>query len=381
MKRKTLNEAYPELINEWHPTKNESLHPQDVFPGSNQKVWWLGTCGHSYEKRVSSKVSGAGCPYCSGHLPLVGINDLATTHPQLVSEWHPIKNEPLTPQEVKAHSNKKVWWQCQHNHEWEARIHHRSKGSQCPYCSGLLPIVGETDLATLNPKVANEWHPTKNRDLTPQEVTKSSTKKVWWLCQNGHEWETTVHTRNKGYGCPRCKAKKEAASIDESSQTVQHLITRQQSTKNKLVIPGVNNLATTHPQLAKEWHNVKNHPLTPQDIKSGSNKKVWWQCQKGHEWQAKPNHRTNGSGCPYCYGRLPIVGETDLATLNPTVAKQWHPTKNGNLTPQDVTKGSSKKVWWQCEKGHEWETPVHNRYKGNGCPYCSHRIKKNKHLN
>ncbi|MCD8196887.1 MAG: zinc-ribbon domain-containing protein, partial [Lachnospiraceae bacterium] len=29
-------------------------------------------------------------------------------------------------------------------------------------------------------------------------------KKVWWKCENGHEWRATIASRSNGCGCPVC---------------------------------------------------------------------------------------------------------------------------------------------------------------------------------
>ena len=62
-----------------------------------------------------------------------------------------------------------------------------------------------------------------------------------------------------------------------------------------------------------------------------------------------------------------------LVTLNPELSKQWHPTKNGDLTPYDVTTNSHKKIWWNCIKSddHIWLSTIANRNYGRECPYCS----------
>ncbi|MDP3142614.1 MAG: zinc-ribbon domain-containing protein, partial [Candidatus Omnitrophota bacterium] len=132
------------------------------------------------------------------------------------------------------------------------------------------------------------------------------------------------------------------------------------------------NLQIINPSLAKEWHPTKNYSLTPQQISPHSGNKVWWLCYKGHEWEAVVNHRSNGTGCPYCSGRR-ATKDTSLQVVNPILAKEWHPTKNGALAPRDVTSNSSKKVWWICKKGHEWVSTIDNRGQGKGCPYCSNR--------
>ena len=93
----------------------------------------------------------------------------------------------------------------------------------------------------------------------------------------------------------------------------------------------------------------------------------------GHIADASPNRYKKGEGCGVCRGLQIQQGINDLATLHPHLIKEWHPTKNGELTPHDVTQSSGKKVWWQCEKGHEWEATVVKRTDGRGCPYCSNR--------
>jgi DNA-directed RNA polymerase subunit RPC12/RpoP len=127
--------------------------------------------------------------------------------------------------------------------------------------------------------------------------------------------------------------------------------------------------------LAGQWHPIKNGSLTPSDLTPGSNKKVWWVCTKGHEWQATISNRNRGRGCPYCAGRA-VSKDNCLWSLNPSLAAEWHPVKNGRLSPRNVTPGSSKRVWWRCERGHEWTAIIHSRRKGYGrCPYCSGRRK------
>ena len=133
----------------------------------------------------------------------------------------------------------------------------------------------------------------------------------------------------------------------------------------------MSSLLKINPTLAKEWHPTKNAPLTPKDVTPGSNKKVWWICTKGHEWQTKVNDRIyRKTECPYCSGHR-VCDDNSLQTVNPGLSRQWHPTKNGPLTPKDVTPGSTKKVWWTCSEGHTWEAEVRNRNKGTGCPYCA----------
>ncbi len=133
-------------------------------------------------------------------------------------------------------------------------------------------------------------------------------------------------------------------------------------------------LAAKHRSIASEWHPKKNGKLQPKETARASRKKIWWQCSKGHEWKAAVYSRTiGGNGCPYCSGKK-AGKDNSLRKLYPKIARQWHKEKNGSLSASDVTRGSKKKIWWRCSKGHEWQAPVYDRTNGKGCPYCAHRI-------
>jgi hypothetical protein len=113
------------------------------------------------------------------------------------------------------------------------------------------------------------------------------------------------------------------------------------------------NLKMINPRLSREWHPTKNGKLTPEGVTPSSDRKVWWICENMHEWRAKVDRRAHGTGCPYCSGN-DMRRDDCLKTKDPEISNQWHPARNGNLTPKDVTPGSNLKIWWQCEKGHEW---------------------------
>ena len=198
----------PDLAIDWHPTKNGNLTPKDMMAGSCKKVWWVCSKGHEWQAIIRNRSSGAGCPFCAGRA-VCEDNCLQTINPILAIDWHPTKNGNLTPKDVIAGSYKKVWWVCYRGHEWEATINNRSQGRSCPYCSGKKVCL-DNCLKTINPKLAKEWHPTKNDTLTPRDVTPNSNKKVWWLCSKNknHEWQATICHRNNDNGCPHCFKKK-----------------------------------------------------------------------------------------------------------------------------------------------------------------------------
>ena len=52
--------------------------------------------------------------------------------------------------------------------------------------------------------------------------------------------------------------------------------------------------------------------------------------------------------------------------------EQWDKQKNLPLTPDGISYGSKRKVWWRCERGHAWQAAVHTRTgSGTGCPVCA----------
>ena len=343
---KSLAVKNPELAKQWHPTKNGDLTPNGVTTGSSRKVWWICAKGHEWEVAVAKRSSGSGCPYCAGQRAIVGENDLATLNPELAKQWHPTKNDDLTPKKVMPHTNKKVWWQCEKGHEWEASVSKRTMGRGCPYCANKRVCV-DNSLQSLKPELVKQWHPTLNGERTPNDVTPGSDKNAWWLCEKGHEWEAIIYSRSEGNSCPYCSG--------------------------RYAIKGENDLATLNPKLAKQWHPTKNGKTTPCDVTTGSEKRIWWVCEKNskHEWKAVVSSRSNGCGCPYCANQL-VCDDNCLQTLNPELAQQWHPTKNGSKTPNNVVADSNEKVWWLCEKGHEWKAIIKDRNsKGIGCPVCN----------
>lgn len=205
------------------------------------------------------------------------------------------------------------------------------------------------------PELVRQWDIPENRDFDPDQTGYASHKKIWWRCDKGHKWQAMISDRvTKDVGCPYCA--------------------------NRKVLEGYNDLASTYPKLASQWHLSKNGSLTPKMVTHGSCKSVWWQCELGHEWKAAIGNRaTKGHGCPYCAGKKAWPGFNDLATVEPELMKEWHPTFNQGIDPTRIMPCSRKRVWWRCPEGHEWETYLFNRtiYRS-GCPFCAGKLSKRK---
>jgi hypothetical protein len=423
--RKLLIDHNLKIASEWHPTKNGDLRVADFKSGSEKKVWWLCSSDprHEWQTAIRARAhQGNGCPYCSGRSVLPE-NSIAALHPELAREFDVEKNAPLTADSIAPQSNRRVWWRCSRdqNHSWQIVVMQRVlDGSGCPLCRKL-----STSLASQAPEIAKEWHPSKNGDVTPADVTNRSTKSYWFLCPNGHEWKSMIRARTiEGKKCAFCyptRPANKSLSVThpevakewdfennrgETPDTVragsqyrafwicsnnsEHQWQSQvryrtlkgrgcpdcgKTRPNSGVTSESNSLAVLYPNLCCEWHQEKNGELRPEGVSPGSGQNVWWKCEKDpeHLWRARVFQRVKGSGCPFCSGFRPDA-KSSLATTHPKLAAQWHPSQNGELTPNDVSYGSSRKAWWQCakKKSHVWNARIQNRANGRGCPICAY---------
>lgn len=481
---------YPELLTEWNWEKNSPKKPEDFTPRSKYKVWWKCGKGHSWQAPINNRTRDTKnlCPCCSNRM-LCEDNSLAQVRPDIAKDWHPNKNTPLTPNDVVAGGSKKVWWICKHGHEWKTTVGLRvNADSGCPKCSlqtsrieiavyseldalfndvnwrekisgyecdiylrdnnigvevdgvywhspqperelaksvafeseGIqlfrlredgLPQLSDRDtsfkssedeflvisrlvssllkhaklsdqqrvklchyikgpglinetfyrklvanlpapppgqsLADKQPDIAKQWAYDLNAPLSPEHFRHQANKNVWWRCEEGHIWMVSINNRTQhGTGCPACP-------------------------RPYVITPDGRNLAVINPELASEWHPEKNGDTHPEDVRPKSNRKIWWQCSKGHEWQAVLASRAAGRGCPYCYGRY-ATKTNNLASKYPELLEEWDREKNKGLNPSDFTPHVSKKVWWRCRKGHSWQATIYNRAKNkSGCPACA----------
>jgi hypothetical protein len=276
---------------------------------------------------------------------------------QLALEYDVPRNRGVRLMQAMLRPGSKVWWCCpaDPDHAWRASISQRltDPASGCPVCARRI-VPPSRSLAARFPDVAAQWHPTRNGTLRPDGVTAGIDRLVWWKCALGtdHEWQATLQTRTRPReptGCPFCAGQRLSVT---------------------------NSLATRFPEIAAQWHPTKNGTLTPAQVVGRTGRRVWWQCPNGpdHEWEATIDNRQHG-GCPFCRG-LRVSVTNSLATRFPTVAAEWHPAKNGELTPDQVVAGSGRKVWWRCrtDPEHEWQATLNARTcpgRMTGCPYCA----------
>ena len=490
----------PQLMTEWDWKKNNELglDPNVLTCGSDKKAFWKCiNCGFEWKSAIGSRSRGHGCHACAdkqriisnGKYRLEKSGSLADNNPTIAAEWHPTKNGTLRPTDVTSGSAKAVWWQCKKGHEWFTAINNRSRGTGCPICNSekqtsfpeqavffylkayfavqnraringkeldiYLPeqkvgieydgiyyhtsqkaIIREKEkddvfrslgirlirikesssnrldndiilfryddsysqlswaiesllklletrihypiclsndrqqiyeqyivavkadsISTLRPDLAQEWNFEKNDSLTPEYFSMSSHKKVYWICDKGHEWQATIRNRVSGNNCPVCS--------------------------NKRIMTGYNDVATINPQIIEDWDYNRNPNLNPKTLAPNVNVIANWKCHIcGREWKATVNNRSQGHGCPTCGGlksagkRIAklIDGNGSLVENYPTLIREWHPTLNGTLLPSMVTVKSSESIYWICSCcGHVWSAPVYSRTTGHGCPVCGRK--------
>lgn len=310
------------VVADWHCPQ----HPETPFPQEIRRV-----------------VAGMGCSYCSGRRVLAGFNDLATTHPELAAELV----DPQQGLTLSAGSNAAVQWQCSTDstHRWQAMVCNRTsaKASGCPHCSGRAITAGRNDLATLHPVLSAELVDLQQaHGMAPRSHTP-----LMWRCLDddrhpAYSATPANRTARRPRGCPVCS--------------------------NRTVVEGVNDLATTHPELAAELMD----PDVARRVTFGTGSRLEWSCPRHpeHPHLATPRtrHRT---GCGICAGKIVVTGLNDLATTHPELAAE--------LVEPDLARtlvaGSSTRVTWRCSRDpdHLWETFVYGRTgarAGTDCPAC-----------
>lgn len=222
-----LGTTNPELKVIW----SQRNPPIESFSkGQGKVVWW--SCGrHEWEASIGNTVAGHRCPVCATFRAKAGVDDLATTHPELLSEWHP--DNELTPNMVTAGSGRRIQWICALGHEWVAGIGDRKRGTGCPLCSNSTVQAGFNDLATTHPEIAEQ----AEEEALTKEVTFGSGRVMGWKCPKGHAWDASVYSRVAGSGCPRCSKSGTSKAEQEIGEMFEELGLEIVRNSRKLIAP------------------------------------------------------------------------------------------------------------------------------------------------
>ena len=310
-----LINTHPELVMslwDYKLNSEEGTLPEKVSKGSTKRAWWV--CeneGHSWNATISSVVRGSRCSYCSGKSVLVGFNDLATTDPQIVKIlWDEPANEKagIMPTSVTRSSGKKANWSCATcGNSWESRVVDVVRGYGCAVCGNSRIVAGINDLFTKRPDLYSPYSHTLNTEVDPSALGVGSNTKAWWNCPEGHSYLCSVSDVCKGVGCGVCRGLQ--------------------------VVPGVNDLATAHPEIVNMWDYEKNGALSPTMISPYSGRRAWVTCRSGHSRYAYVPDIFRYD-CGRC-SKSTSAGENDLAEfIESAVPGNWEVQRNNrNLIP------------------------------------------------
>ncbi len=261
---------------------------------------------------------------------------LSVSYPKIAAQWYHPRNCNWGPENFSARSDVAVWWRCDKRHIWQEIIRHRTTYFfDCPECAQGKPIVN----LDYCPEALLLFDKEKNEGIDPHQLPLEYQAR--WRCPKGpdHAWKGTFYTR-AGNRCPFCR-------------------------RNPKVL-------SEYPDIAAQLH--EKNGLSANDIPCGSKLHYWWICSAGpdHIWRAKVPSRIAGSGnCPFCANRQVSITNC-LATLHPSIAKYWHPTKNGLARPENVIARTGTMFYWYCSKcNEEWRQSLAMRIKnGPDCPRC-----------
>ena len=337
----------PELAKEW--SSSNPRGPETVTENSSYDArWTCFKCGNEYTAKVKERrLDDNACPVCRGTVVKEGINSLLDTNPSLASQWSPNNGRSAgTVSERMALSALWICPECGGEYPFPVRDRYLNDDA-CPYCSNKKALPGYNDLATADPELVKEW--SSSNIKKPFEVMKNSSYYAAWICPkcNGEYYEKICNRSVGDDSCPYCNRGR--------------------------VLPGYNDLATTDPELAKEWSpsNIKK----PYEVKKNSSYYASWICPKcnGEYYEKICNRSVGDDSCPYCKNEKILPGFNDLSTVDPELAKEWSPSNIKK--PFEVMKNSSYYASWICsECGGEYDCQVRYRQSGDvSCPYCSNK--------
>ena len=447
-KEKSFKEKFNKIANEWNYEKNDKK-PEEYLPVSHQKVWWKCKKGHEYKMQIYRKTGKQkqGCPHPDCRYTKTAETrrrytikkhggSFADKFSHLLREWNWEKNGNLNPNKLPYTSEVKIWWNCKRKHEWKTAISKRTIRQQnCPKCNNKTSHLevrvyselkyffprtiwqhpfknGHLDVFIPGHNIAIEidgfWHQGReDRDLLKdREAKKLNIKMIrirWEKLEKisklhiSHNWQSRKGDFSTFVNLIKILLLEMKLDNQKRTKLLEYIENEKYVNETFFLDTWANNtdpkpghsLAERFPEVAKDWHPTANGNLTPNDIPYSSQMSVYWLCKVHGKWQQSPNGRTNNnppSGCKKCgdkrrgKARMIMAAEKHSVKDIPQLIKQWHPTKNTEFTPEMVSPGSSKVVWWKCKEGHEWKARIGVIYKHlneatkldifSGCPDC-----------
>lgn len=346
------------LNSKWDYEKNKDICPKKITINSSKKFWWKCQNGHSYQEKPTNEFRRKNdCSICSGTSLLRGYNDFLTKCPDVKNWWNYELNEK-GPEDYLPRSGKKVHFVCPKDsrHVFKREIRHANKNGKmvrCPICCGQSRLKDYSSLYYRYPQLREVWSSEKNKSSL-KSVFSTVGQKYWWNCGNG--------LNHFDFSSPRLKIKGQKCTV----------------CAGRTVLKGFNDLATRRPESVLYWDFEKND-IKPSDVVVGSDKKVWWRCNKGHSnfCKVSTQARKNFKHCRVCGEAHVVEGVNDLKTKHEKVGIYWAWQLNDKKPWEVAWSIADKKYWFVCKNGHEvLRSPKAFMNQPEGCPLCYDSISK-----
>lgn len=348
----------PRLRKEWSKKNNIPVHLA-LSHIDTKKYWWnCSICQGEYLCSIPIRREVIdSCPYCNDEQPLKGYNTISDIHPELTSYWSSKNTQKIDEITLSEAKNKKYIWLCDCcNLEFNEKlsivldkfsnINNRELKKICPYCNKKIPKPEES-LGYKKPFLKSEWLENINGDI--YNVFSNSNDIIEWICRKCHRnFKAKISNRAEDDKCcPYCS--------------------------NRILIKGINDLATTHPHLIKEWSNLNDRQLSC--LTNKSSYKAWWKCSvcSNTYQQVVSSKLISKTSCPYCRKTKVLKGFNDLATTHPWLIKEWSTLNDRDRDSSSIMCNSNYRAWWKCaECSKEYRQSVKKKILMNKscCPYC-----------
>ena len=415
----SLKARYPDIVEaEWDYERND-IDPDTIASHTNTKVWWICPQGHSYKSQVNNKVlqNGGNCPYCSSQR-LSKEKSLGFINPELSKEWHPIKNAALTPFDIFANHNKKVWWICPKcGHEWKAKVSNRNVGKRgCPKCANsrqssvpeqlvyqsvknvfpdainrYLVEKDEIDIFIPSRNIGIEYDGGQyhNEKKLPKDIAKTKRIVAKGITLYRFREDTCPMFQVDSCIVIQIKYSSEYTDLEHELNKLLIELVHEDSCATMVSFSSIINevLASLdsvpyeqslaaylkHQQesgvpIAALWDYEANSPLTPEKVMPFSDKIVNWICpkHKEHKWSNTVKSVSLGYGCKRCSKCYHYTTSewVDEAVKVHGKKYQYHLVDYIN---------SDIKVRIVCPKHGEFSQNPSEHLAGKGCPYCVHQ--------
>ena len=337
-----------------------------IKANSEERLWWRDPLHHDHVWRSSlsnRRGQRSGCPICSGHVLLSGVNDMATMDPVESEMMDEGRNHGLTPDKVRYGSNAKIWWRCPRGHSFlKSPAWMKNNDNKCEQCE----MEDSLSIAAMYPDLVPWFDNDQNEDSVKHTPAKTMTQ-VHWRCPRGHTFTMRPYDiEHAHHKCVRCYGK-----------------------VKKRVVEGINDLASQRPDLLQQWVNDRNED-DPNTVRLTSDKEYWWACKEHprHLFKCSVNRMSKmaKNQCPYCRGDKTLVGFNDLFTVIPEFKGIWD-YENNTVDPliirvrikgTGVMYSNDGLLSWKCSRGHHWKSKLSDlrRGKREHCPYCLNKLLK-----